>query len=307
MDIRISKQATRKDPEALRQETMRKEATVSLALKSPFGLAKLASALVNPVRKYLDYVPIGRKTVVVEPIPDGFIPYFDADIEEFYGTKVGADGVSKMLICNAIRTVVDEFEVITKPKVPYKELRVRKYKVLDRVKERLKQGLGLREDNLWFSLFHTAGVATNTEQVITGKLTKDVLALAFKEVERHRLVVSSVILNPQAVSGIRRWQRTDIDEAARIEIRQRGYLGSLFGANFFVSNIINIDATNDTTFAYILAQPQFVGWMPIRADAEIIPADRPDDVLLGWVGYELLGMLVHNNRAVARIKFSSTS
>ena len=254
----------------------------------------------------MDYVAIGRKVVVVEPIPDGQLPFFDNDIEEFYATKVAGDGTTRMHVLNATRVMVDEFELMVKPKIPYKELRGRKYKMLDRAKERLKHSLALREDNLWFGLFHTAAVATNTEQVVTTGVTKDVLAMGFNHVESHRLVVGSIIMHPQGVSGIRRWNWNQVDETARIEIRERGYLGRLWNANFFISNLVSVD-TSDNSYIYILAQPQFVAWNPIRADGEVIPADRPDDALLGWVGYELMGMYVHNNRGVARCKYSTTS
>jgi len=298
-----NKKTASKDPVALKNEEFRKQATVDLMLKSPIGLRKLAAVLTNPVRKHLDHVPIGRKLVVSENIPEGQIAYFDADILEFSGVKIAEDGTSRMIICKALRTQVEPFEIVVKPKVPFKELRIRKYKVFDRMKERLKQGLGIREDYLWFSLFHDAAVTTNTEIEVSTDVTKDAFALAYEQVDRHRLATTSVIISPEAVSGIRRWERDKIDEVARIEIRRTGYLGNLFGANFYVTNLITKDATTDICYAYVLAAPEFLAWNPIYADAEVVPADRPDDNLLGLNGYELMGMVVHNSWAVARVKF----
>lgn len=301
-EVKKQKKTASRDPVALKHKELKKQATIDLMLKSPVGLRKLAAVLTNPVRKHLDHVPIGRKLVVSENIPEGQIAYFDADILEFSGVKIAEDGTSRMIICKATRTQVDPFEIVVKPKVPFKELRIRKYKIFDRMKERLKQGLGIREDYLWFSLFHDSAVTTNTEISVATDITKTAYALAYEQVDQHRLATASVIINPQAVSGMRRWTREHIDEVARIEIRRTGYLGNLFGANFFVTNLITPNDSN-ITYAYVLAAPEFLAWNPIYADAEIVPADRPDDQLLGLNGYELMGMVVHNSWAVARIKF----
>ena len=301
--IEIKKASTNKNPELVKQDIMKKEAAISMALKTTTGLKKLAAALANPVRKYLDYVAIFRKVVVTEVIPDGMIAYFDNDIEEWSGVKVGMDGNSRFVVVKAIRTIVPEFEITSNVKIPYRELRVRKYKVFDRAKQRLQQSLQIKEDLTGFALLHDAAEITNTEITVAGILTKNALALAFREVEKHRLLGVSVIMNPDAVSAIRRWDWDQVDEVARIEIRQTGYLGNLWGANFFVTNLIEPDNSGNS-FAYVTASPQFLGWMPMRADTEIIPADRPDDLLLGFTGYELLGMIIHNARAVARVKFN---
>ncbi|MFW9879742.1 MAG: hypothetical protein ACFFG0_42245, partial [Candidatus Thorarchaeota archaeon] len=36
---------------------------------------------------------------------------------------------------------------------------------------------------------------------------------------------------------------------------------------------------------YLLAEPEFLGVMPIRQDVNVIPADKPSRLRLGWVEY----------------------
>ncbi len=304
IEINKKESQIKKDPNLIRQEMLKKEATLSAVLAHPRGLDKIAATLTNPVRMYLDYVSISRKLVVVEPIPEGQIAYFDYDIPEFYGVKVGADGTSRFIICRAERVQIDPFEIFSKAKVPFKELRIRKYRVFDRMKERLKQAMALREDLLWFSLFHSAANVYNQEIIESGNITKDGLAKAFEMVERHRLIVSGVVLSPTSVLGIRTWQRDYIDEVARIEIRRTGYLGNIFGASFYVTNMIKpvVENGNNIVYLYVVTAPEFLGWYPIYEDAAIVPADRGDDGLLGLTCYQLCGMIVHNARGVARVK-----
>jgi len=298
--------ASKLDSNQKRIKEFKKNATVDLLMKSPMGLRKLAAVLTNPVRKHLDYVGIARKLVVTEPIPEGQMAYFDADIEEFSGVKIAGDGTSLMVVVKSNRTVVEPFEIVTKPKVPFKELRLRKYKVFDRMKARLKQGLQIREDLTWFSLFHSSAILTNSQIVDTSDITKAGLTKGFYQVDRHRLASVSVVMSPEAVSGIRQWERDYIDEVARIEIRKTGHLGNLYGANFYVTNLIEVDDSG-YCYVYVLASPELLAWNPIYADAEVIPADRPDDQLLGLNGYELMGAVVHNSWAVARVRFKPTT
>lgn len=287
-------------------DMLKREAALSVALRSERGLSKIAAALASPVKKHLDYIPVFRKFAVVEPIPDGALMYFDSDIPEFIAAQVADNGTSVLLECAANRVFVWERQFVARPKVAYKELYIRKYKVLNRAKERLMQSIGLREDLTGFSMLHSMATVYNTEIQLSSQLTKHGLARGMSEVEKHRLVVKNILLSPFGIQGIRRWQWTDLDEAAREEVRKRGYLGSMWGADFFVSDQIQYDTGTHLTYAYIMAEPEKLAWMPVRKEADVMAADLPDQLLLGFVGYELLGMLVHNGWAVSRVRFDYT-
>lgn len=291
--------------QAILADQMRKEAKLSLALRSERGLQKIAAALANPVKKHLDYVPVFRKFAVVEPIPDGQKIYFDNDIPEFIAVQMGPRGNVSITELIVGRTDVDEIEFVTKPKVPWRELYFRKYKVLNRAKERLQQGLALREDNTGFSLLHTNSTVVNTEIQLTSQLTKHGLAKTFSEIERHRNIVRSILVSPFGIQGIRRWQWVDIDETAREQIRKTGYIGSLWGADFYISDQVQFDSDTGLTYAYAITEPDKFAWMAMRKDADVTAADNPDLQLLGFVGWEFLGMIVHNPLGSARCRFDS--
>jgi len=93
---------------------------------------------------------------------------------------------------------------------------------------------------------------------------------------------------------------TVLDQLALQEIRETGYLGNLWGADFYVS-----DQVQHGTM-YIMTTPKFLAWMPFRRDTQVIPADDPDNTWLGFVGYELLGMTVFNSRGVTKLTFTAT-
>ena len=56
--------------------------------------------------------------------------------------------------------------------------------------------------------------------------------------------------------------------------------------------------------SYGLAEPEFVGVFPVRQDIEVLPADEPRQLKLGWVVNEIVGVAIVNTRGVAKAKNS---
>ena len=56
-----------------------KQKVISDLIKTAGGRAKLAASMVQPLRFRRDYTSIGRKTFLVEALPDGALPIYDKD------------------------------------------------------------------------------------------------------------------------------------------------------------------------------------------------------------------------------------
>jgi len=288
--------------EKRRQEYLsgiQKEATLARALTTEAGLRKIAANMANPVRFYLDYKGIFRKFAVVEQIPDGVPMIYDRDQPDVPAVKVAAGGAGAMIEMVAQRIELEPFEIVARPKVPYRELFNRRFRALDRAKDKLIWGMELREDLIGFSLLASAWAAgPNAGVNVAGALTKAALADAFAQIERWRLPVAAVLMSAYGTRDIRSWEWTVLDQLALQEIRETGYLGNLWGADFYVSDQVSYGTM------YIMTSPKFLAWMPFRRDTQVIPADDPDNLWLGFVGYELLGMTVFNSRGVTRLTFT---
>jgi hypothetical protein len=282
------------------------ERVLTKFLSTVGGLQKIAANLANPVRRQLDYKGITRKFFVVELMESGIPLIFDRDLPRVPAAKVGGGGSKNAIDMIAERVEVEDFEIAARPKIPYKELYQRRFRALDRAKDRLIEGIELREDLIAFSLIETASTTAGGNATVanaTQGFDRDGLAQVFTNIETHRLIVGSVLMPPTATQGLRRWQWTSVDQVAMQEIRESGYLGNIWGADFYVSDQIASGTGNDGSRAYGLAQDKFLGWWPVRKDVDIIPADDPDNLRLGFVGYELIGMLVHNIWATAKFTF----
>ena len=77
------------------------------------------------------------------------------------------------------------------------------------------------------------------------------------------------------------------------EILQTGLYARLWGADIMVSKIVPAGTV------YGAADPEFVGVLPVRCDIEVIPADEPKQLKLGWVVSEEIGIGIVNPRACA--------
>jgi len=282
------------------QKIAAKEAELRVAMSTHTGLAKIAANLSSPVRIKLDYQGIGRKFGIVEPWPDGMPMIYDHDVEEFTAVKIARGGSTRMIEVEVDRTEIEPFEIVAKPKIPYRELYSQLYQVMKRTRERLEQSMMLKEDLHILSLMEIASQVNYTTQSVATALTKAALAMAFAPIEANRLIVENLLMSAYGVSGIRRWQYADLDDVARQEVRQTGYLGSIWGAKLFIS-----DQLIPGTF-YCTSTPEFLLWIPIRKDFEAVPADIPDELLLGFVGYELLGMAIINSRGVNKGIFDNS-
>ena len=102
-------------------------------------------------------------------------------------------------------------------------------------------------------------------------------------------------MNAQAFADIRAWGREEFDPVTQHEVLQTGLFGHLWTADILISKKVPMDTV------YVLADPEFVGVMPIRQDIQVIPADKPEELRLGWVIYEEIGLAVVNDMAVSKI------
>ena len=144
-------------------------------------------------------------------------------------------------------------------------------------------------------MIDTASAAVNPVTIATGGLTRDSLATAFREVEKHDLVVTKIVMNAQAFADLRKWGRNEVDPVTQHEILQTGVFGHLWTADILLSKKVPLNTVT------VCADPEFVGVMPNRQDIQVIPADIPERLRIGWVVYEEIGMAVVNAMGISKV------
>jgi hypothetical protein len=292
---------------------------IKQALMTQEGKIALGQAMANPIRKNLDYQGVGRKALVVDPLPQGALPIYDRDID-VGAVVVSSNGAAPESRVFGDRVTVPEFEIVSNPTVRIAEVKRRRFNVVDRAQQKARQEIQAQEDANVFSALDFAGDSssgggTNAKQSNLdnytgqspglagghpeGELSKHGMLTLKRLIDRWDLVTSKYFLNINEFTDILNWEsagaagHSSVDPVTQRELLQTGLYGHLFGADIVVSKVVPAG----TVFA--VADPEFVGVMPVRQDIEVLPADEPKQLKLGWVVSEIVGIGVVNTRGVA--------
>ena len=284
---------------------------IKQALMTQEGKLALGQAMATPIRRNLDYQGVGRKALVVDPLPQGALPVYDRDID-VAAVVVSSNGTAPESRVFGDRVTIPEFEIVSNPTVRIAEVKRRRFNVIDRAQQKARQEIQAQEDANVFSALEFAGNDSlggeNAVQDLdagsggsnpSGILQKNGMLALKRQIDRWDLVTSKYFLNINEFTDILSWESagaagaSQVDPVTQRELLQTGLYGHIFGADIIVSKIVPAG----TSFA--CADPEFVGVMPVRQDIEVIPADEPKQLKLGFVVSEIIGIGIVNPRGVA--------
>lgn len=275
---------------------------IERAIMSHDGKLALAQAMANPIRRNLDYQGIARRALVVDPLPQGALPVYDRDID-VTAVVISSNGTGPESRVFGDRVTVPEFEIYSNPTVRIAEVKRRRFNVIDRAVQKARQEIMAQEDANVFAALDTAAEAENTAQDIAdgGMLKRDLVEIKV-QVDRWDLVTTKFFMNINEFTDILNWASGggqgsgggEVDMVTQREIMQTGLLAHLWGADIMVSKVVPAGTV------YGCADPEFVGVMPVRQDIEVLPADEPKMLKLGWVVSEIVGIGIVNPRGCAK-------
>ena len=272
------------------------------AIMTEQGKVALAQAMANPIRRNLDYHGIARRSLVVDPLSQGALPTYERDID-VAAVVVSSNGTGPESRVFGDRVVVPEFELFSNPTVRISEVKRRRFNVIDRAVQKARQEIMAQEDANVFAAIDAAASVENTVQDIAdaGMLKRDLVELK-AQVDRWDLVTTKYFMNINEFTDILKWGSGggqgvgggEVDPVTMREILQTGLYAHIWGADILVSKIVPPGTV------YAAADPEFVGVMPVRQDIEVLPADEPKQLKLGWVVSEQIGIAIVNPRGVAK-------
>lgn len=279
-----------------------REAMLKKALMTQEGKVALGQAMANPIRRALDYQGVGRKALVVDPLPQGALPVYDKDID-VTASVISSNGAAPESRVQGDRVTIPEMEIVSNPTVRIAEVKRRRFNVIDRAQAKARQEIQAQEDSNIFAALDFSATLENTNVTFAAgsALTKSILLGIKRQIDRHDLVTTKYFMNITQFTDILAWASagvsgvsSDIDPVTQREILQTGLYGHIWGADIIVSKIVP-DGT-----VYGVAEPEFVGVFPVRQDIEVLPADEPKQLKLGWVVNEIVGIGIVNPRGVAK-------
>jgi hypothetical protein len=279
-----------------------KQQVISEYIKTAAGRAKLAASMIQPLRLRRDYSAVGRKTFLVEQLPDGALPIYDKD-PDVTAFVVGEEGENILAIQKPRRVIFPLFEIASNPEIPLTQIKERRFDLIERAQDLAKAQIQAAEDERTFAIMDSIAVSgydtlpgqTNPDVPVVAPISPSVLADAFAEVERHDLRVARIYMNAVDYADIRKFGRDILDIETQASLLKTGLMATLWGAQIITSRLV------PAGFAYVCCEPEQFGRIPVRTEITVLSADDPKARTIGFSCFENLGIGAFNPRGLTRM------
>ena len=274
---------------------------ISDYIGSAAGRAKLAASMTQPLRMRRDYMSVGRKTFLVEQLPDGALPIYDkdADVTAFV---VGEEGENIIAVTKPRRVIFPLFEIASNPEIPLTQIKERRFDLIERAQDLARAQIQAAEDERVFATLDAVAVNgfdslgnVNADIPVVAPISGDVLADAFSLIERHDLRVARVFMNARDYADLRKFGRDILDIESQRDLLKTGLMATLWGAQIIVSRLVPVGTV------YVACEPENFGRMPVRTELTVLSADDPKARTIGFSVFENIGIGCFNPRGLTRL------
>ena len=281
--------------------TAQRDKIIADLLQTQAGRQKLAASMTQPLRTRRDYASIGRKTFLVEQLPDGALPYYDKD-PDVTAFVVGEEGENIVSITKPRRIQIPLFEIASNPEIPLTQVRERRFDVIDRAQKRGMAAIQQAEDDRVFAImdavasngFDSIG-PVNPDIPVVAPISGQAIADAIAAIELHDLRVARIFMNARDFSDVRKFNRDILDIDSQRQLLTSGMLPSIYGASVITSRLV------PQGVVYFTTDPEFFGRIPVRTELTVLSADDPKARTIGFSMFENLGIGCHNPRGLQRL------
>lgn len=279
-----------------------KQRVISEYLKTASGRQKLASSMTQPLRLRRDYTAVGRKTFLVEQLPDGALPIYDKD-PDVTAYVVGEEGSNIVAVTKPRRVIFPLFEIASNPEIPLTQIKERRFDLIERAQDLARAQIQAAEDERAFAVldsiavngFDSVAAGTNPDIPVVAPITPAVLADAFALIERHDLRVARIFMNARDYADIRKFGRDILDIESQAALLKTGLQATLWGAQIITSRLVPVGVV------YVCAEPEMFGRIPVRTELTVLSADDPKARTIGFSVFENLGLGAYNPKGLARL------
>lgn len=276
--------------------------TIASLIGNRKGRQILAATMTQPLRLRRDYSAVGRKTFLVEQLPDGALPIYDKD-PDVTAFIVGEEGSNIQCVTKPRRVIFPLFEVSSNPQIPVTQIKERRYDLIERAQDLARAEIQAAEDSRVFAImdsiatngFDSLPGGTNPDIPVVAPLNGSVLADAFSMIERHDLVVSRIYMNAVDYADLRKFGRDILDVETQQVLLRTGLMGTFWGAQIVTSRLVPAGTV------YVCCAPEMFGRIPVRIELTVLSADSPADRMIGFSIFENIGIGAHNPRGLSRL------
>ena len=200
----------------------KRAALIAQAMDTPEGRVALAQAMVEPIRRALEYQAVGRKLLMTDELPQGAYARYEKDVRAVAWVLPRRGAVPDDIV-EGEEILVPTFEIAVNPTVRISEVKARRFYIVDRAQIKAKEAIQKEEDTNVFTAINAAVPAANQIVSTGGALSLSALNQAFATVESHDLTVGKVVCHALRYADIRAWGQTVLINRRR---HYRGQFGS---------------------------------------------------------------------------------
>lgn len=271
-------------------------------IKTAAGRVKLAASMTQPLRTRRDYAAVGRKTFLVEQLPDGALPIYDKD-PDVTAYVVGEEGQNILAITKPRRVIFPLFEIASNPEIPLTQIKERRFDLIERAQDLARAQIQAAEDERVFAVLDSIATAgfdslpaqLNPDIPVVAPISGAVLADAFALIERHDLRVARVYMNARDYADLRKFGRDILDIESQATLLKTGLMATLWGAQVITSRLVPFGTV------YVCCEPEHFGRIPVRTELTVLSADDPKARTIGFSVFENLGLGAFNPRGLTRL------
>ena len=279
-----------------------KQRIIGEYIKTPAGRAKLAASMTQPLRTRRDYAAVGRKTFLVEQLPDGALPIYDKD-PDVTAYVVGEEGQNILAVTKPRRVIFPLFEIASNPEIPLTQIKERRFDLIERSQDLGRAQIQAAEDERTFAIMDSVATAgfdslpaqLNADIPVVAPISGAVLADAFALIERHDLRVARVYMNARDYADIRKFGRDILDIESQATLLKTGLQATLWGAQIITSRLVPVGTV------YVCCEGEHFGRIPVRTELTVLSADDPKARTIGFSIFENLGIGAFNPRGLTRL------
>ena len=279
--------------------------TVAKLIRTAVGREAIGNSMIEPLRDFQDYSSIMRRGLLVDPLADGAIPYYDRDVDvnAYIVSEEGRDVT--VVAGREPRVHVPLFEIATNPTIPFTQIKQRRYDVQQRVQEKTNAEVFRTEDQKIIAAFEKASTGFHPVINVTNlsQLTIDHFSDAMSRIEGvgNNLRCVNIFMNPAMNKVLRKINKDyySIDFETSKEILNAGYLANLYGAQIHTSGEIPKGKI------YFTCAPEYLGRLVESLPLTVIVADNPAQREIGWSIFEQVGILIHNPKGICAINVAN--
>jgi hypothetical protein len=293
------------EPEKINQKEKEKIITAAYADRTGSSWTELGSSMAANVKETADREGFMRRLLVKGDLSQGNKPLVRVQVKNVTAIVAASESHHYPQMLRDKEIYPPEFTVKTNIRINEIELAQRPTDIMEEKFFESQEAIMVGEDRTWKRMVDQTVGLQNDLSYLAGGLTPSTLSFLQQQVNRwglqasNALVTSEIIQDLQGNSSFGAW----FDPVSKLELIQTGLVGTLLGMSVMTDSFRHPNLkVLEPGEIYVTSTPETHGTYTDRGPVQSQDVNSYNDGIpaRGWFMYEILSMVIHNARSVAK-------